>query len=153
MGGRKRLRITLNGNGLQPWDPFCVSEPATREISTDFLWIHVGSEPQIVRVKSYVLPDKASFSTTEAFNAAAGPNKWNRHQGFYVYRADRLIQWGGWSRLRTLDEHIKLARIAIDFKPALDPAFHINISKAVVVIPTEMREELSTIASRTVSAA
>lgn len=65
-----------------------------------------------------------------------------------MYRANRLIQWGGWSRVRTVDEHTKLARIAIDFAPDLDSAFGINISKAIVNLPSDLKEDLEPITAQ-----
>ena len=44
--------------------------------------------------------------------------------------------------MRTLDEHTKLARISIDFFPDLDLFFGINITKAQVNLPQELRELL-----------
>ena len=40
-----------------------------------------------------------------------------------------MVQSGGWSTLRTLDEHIKLARVAVSFDPRLDDAFRVNVAK------------------------
>jgi hypothetical protein len=58
-----------------------------------------------------------------------------------------MIQAGGWSRLRTSDEHTKLARISIDFPPSSDDIFELNVSKTQVRIPRHLRPELGTIAS------
>ena len=102
----------------------------------------------IVHVSPYVLPDKSEFSDTAAWTRASGPLKWNRQQGMYVYRANRLIQWGGWSRIRTIDEHTKLARVALDFSPSLDAAFGINISKAIVKLPVDLREDIEPVVSQ-----
>ena len=104
----------------------------------------------IVHVRPYVLPDKSEFSDSAAWQRASGPLKWNRQQGLYIYRANRLIQWGGWSRLRTIDEHSKLARMAVDFTPSLDAAFGINISKAIVKLPADLHEELEPVVSQVV---
>jgi hypothetical protein len=53
-----------------------------------------------------------------------------------------MIQSGGWSNLRTIDEHLKLARVAISFKPELDEAFKINVAKMRVQLPQNLREEI-----------
>ena len=44
--------------------------------------------------------------------------------------------------MRTIDEHTKLARVAVDFTPVLDSAFGINISKAIVKIPNDLRDKI-----------
>jgi hypothetical protein len=58
-----------------------------------------------------------------------------------------MIQSGGWNRLRTPDEHTKLARIAIEFDSVLDAMFELNVSKTQVRIPAALRPELGAIAS------
>jgi hypothetical protein len=88
------------------------------------------------------LPHQEEFSSPEAFRRASGPLNWNQQQGFYIYRADRLIQSGGWCRLRTADEHTKLARVALSFLPALDEAFRINVAKMRVQLPPQIREQV-----------
>ena len=51
-----------------------------------------------------------------------------------------MIQSGGWSGLRALDEHRKLARIAISFPPKLDDEFKINVAKMRVSLPAALRD-------------
>jgi DNA mismatch repair enzyme (predicted ATPase) len=150
--GRK-LRIFVNEAEIEPWDPFCRNEPATIALPVRDLPIISDGGKGIVHVSPFVLPDKSEFSDTSAWKRAGGPLRWNRQQGLYIYRANRLIQWGGWNRLRTIDEHTKLARIAVDFSPVLDAAFGINISKAVVNLPAVLREQLSPVVDHVVQAA
>jgi hypothetical protein len=102
---------------------------------------HEGTLGEIL-IEPFVVPHQAEFSSPEAHAAAAGPLRWNRQQGFYIYRADRMIQGGGWSNLRTLDEHTKLARVALSFDPRLDDAFRINVAKMRVQLPRQLREQI-----------
>jgi hypothetical protein len=83
----------------------------------------------------------------------SGPNNWNRQQGFYIYRANRLIQSGGWSNMRTADEHTKLARIALLFSPELDAAFGINVAKMRVALPPELSDRIEVPLNRAVKCA
>ncbi|MGC7880329.1 ATP-binding protein [Desulforudis sp. 1031] len=147
------LNIFINGNPVKPWDPFARSEPATQSLGSQKLFLRGAGRTLSVTVRSYVLPSEAQFSSARAREAASGPKKWNRQQGFYIYRADRMIQSGGWNRLRTLDEHTKLARIAIDFSPMADAAFRINVAKMSVQLPDEIRNSLAAIASAVVARA
>ena len=96
----------------------------------------------LARFQPYVLPPREQFSSEDAFHRYAGPRKWNAQQGFYIYRANRMIQSGGWCRMRALDEHVKLARASIDFYPGLDAAFEIDVAKVRAVLPAELRERL-----------
>jgi hypothetical protein len=144
----QRLQITVNGSKVQPWDPYCHQEPKTEEMPTRDLAVSGDNGSGIVRVQPYVLPRQNEFSSEAEWRRASGPANWNRQQGFYIYRAHRMIQSGGWNRMRTADEHTKLARISIDFFPDLDSVFEINITKAHVSLPNELRDQLEPVVSQ-----
>ncbi len=141
---RPPLRITINGKSkVEPWDPFCRSEPKTdQSIPAKDLKVAGDGGIGFVRVNSYVLPAQRDFSSDAAWHRASGPMQWNRQQGLYIYRANRMIQSGGWNRIRAQDEHTKLARMSLDFFPNLDSVFGINIAKAYVNLPQDLREQL-----------
>lgn len=139
---KKQLKISINGTAIRPWDPFAREEKATLKLPKHQFKVTGDDGPGLVAYAPYVLPSQEGFSTRKAFDRYAGPEKWNYQQGFYVYRADRMIQSGGWSRIRTSDEHTKLARVALDFWPDLDSAFDLNVAKAKVILPADLREKL-----------
>jgi hypothetical protein len=138
----KRLAIYINENKVTHWDPFVADEPRRKALEPISLRVEGHGGRSDVFFEPYVLPAQSMFSTPEAHKRASGPNQWNRQQGFYIYRADRLIQSGGWSNIRTLDEHLKLSRIAVDFSPRLDEEFKINIPKMKVAFPAEIRAQV-----------
>lgn len=144
---RRSLNIHINGRPIMPWDPFARHESDTRALSEQKLALIDDNAAHPVAVRAYVLPAEARFSTPTAHRTAAGPQRWNRQQGFYFYRNDRMIQGGGWNRLRTSDEHTKLARISVDFLTSADQLFELNVSKTQVRVPPGLRAELATIAS------
>jgi hypothetical protein len=137
-----RLRIWINENEIQPWDPFCESEPRSKKWISERLSVDEEEASGEIKIEAYILPHQTDFSSPAAHKKAAGPNGWNQQQGFYFYRAGRMIQSGGWSRLRAPDEHTKLARVAISFTPRLDAAFKVNVAKMRVQIPGSVRDEL-----------
>ncbi len=139
---KPRVRICLNSNPLVPWDPFCRTEKGTQRLDRCSIPVEFNDVQGSVVFDPFILPHQQRFSSAEAHEKASGPNKWNRQQGFYIYRADRLIQSGGWSDLRTLDEHTKLARVALRFDPKLDDAFNINVSKMRVQLPASIHASL-----------
>jgi hypothetical protein len=145
--GRHRIAITMNGGWVEPWDPFARSEQHSRRLRRQWLPLRLGERAHRVGVQPYILPTQIQFSTPEAHARAAGPRRWNRQQGLYIYRRDRLIQSGGWSRMRTTDEHTKLARIAVNIPSEADAAFRTNVSKMTVTLPAELRPALRAIAS------
>lgn len=140
--GRRKLRISLNGNVVEAWDPFCRAEPHTKKITPIPIKVEHEGVTGYVILEPYILPNQSSFSSVEAFRLASGPANWNQQQGFYIYRSDRLIQSGGWNRLRTADEHTKLARIAVRFSPQLDEAFKVNVAKMRVSLPPQARDQI-----------
>jgi hypothetical protein len=143
MGSRSRkVSITLNGAPIEAWDPFARGEPSTQALDPQHFPVQISGNSGTVRYQPYILPPEKKFSSKEAHERCSGPNRWNNQQGFYIYRADRMIQSGGWCRMRTPDEHTKLARVALDFNPDLDEAFEISVNKTRVKLSTELRELL-----------
>lgn len=138
----KSLKILLNGNEVNPWDPFCRTEQHTKQLQSFSIPIEHNGTIGTVMFEPHILPHQEDFSSQQAFRNAGGPNSWNQQQGFYIYRSGRMIQSGGWSRLTASDEHMKLARIAVSFLPALDEAFKINVAKMRVQLPTQIRDDV-----------
>ena len=95
-----------------------------------------------VALQRFILPARDQFSSAGQFEKMSGPLNWNRQQGLYIYRAGRLVQWGGWNGIRGIDEHTKLARAALDFDTELDSVFNINVAKMRVTIPPQIRQML-----------
>lgn len=135
----RELVITVNGEKLAPWNPFAPLEDERIEMQPLSFEVASGRGFSRIHLRRYVLPSKGRFSSVTEFERMSGPLKWNRQQGLYVYRADRLIQHGGWSGIRAVDEHTKLARAALDFQTDLDDLFQINVAKMRVSMPPEVR--------------
>jgi len=136
------LTIMVNGEKLRPWSPFAPDEPARLELPPLEFEVVAGREAGAVRLDRYVLPSRDRFRDPEGFDRLSGPLKWNRQQGLYVYRAGRLVQWGGWAGIRAIDEHTKLARAALSFDTDLDSAFNIDVAKMRITIPPQLRQML-----------
>jgi hypothetical protein len=152
--GRAHLELTLNGARVEPWDPFARDEHHTQVLPSQVLSYDDSDGRTIsIDVQPCVLPAQHLFSSPDAHKRVGGPKRWNRHQGFYVYRRERLIQAGGWCRLRTLDEHAKLARIAVDLPLGDEERFAVDVAKMRVSIPEELRPALKAVASGAVAVA
>ncbi len=139
MKGPGRIRFTINGGELRPWDPFLEEHEATQ---------HPDSHPLALRgetipVDCFVLPHHSKL-TAEEHAAAAGPQGWLAHQGFYIYRNRRLLVAGDWLDLGVRkEEHYKLARIRVDLPNTLDDLWHIDVRKSTAKVPVGVRRELS----------
>lgn len=152
--GRRRLEMTLNGERVEAWDPFSRNEEATRALPVQAMAYEESEDREItVEVRPFVLPAQHLYSSADAHKRAGGPNRWNRHQGLYIYRRERLIQAGGWNRLRTLDEHAKLARIAVDLPVGEEDRFAVDVAKMRVTIPEDLRPGMKALVAATVAVA
>ncbi|TDH45798.1 ATP-binding protein [Mycobacterium eburneum] len=137
-----RITIRVNGDKVHAWDPFVRYEPGTQQLATQQFELENATGVGVVELRRYILPGKKSFSSLDAFEKSAGPLNWNRQQGLYVYRENRLVQWGSWGGTRGIDEHTKLARASLDFTSELDEAFNINVAKMRVAIPAQLKQML-----------
>jgi hypothetical protein len=134
-----RVTIAVNGTKVHPWNPFAPDEEHRLVLPEQHFEVTVGDSHGQVILRRYVLPPRESFSSRSEFERLSGPLKWNRQQGFYIYRSNRLIQSGGWCGIRAADEHTKFARAALDFGTELDEIFRINVPKMRVSVPTQVR--------------
>lgn len=118
---RPPLKIRLNGNVVHPWNPFAPDEQNTQRLKPRDFDVASSGVAGVVTFEPFILPTQARFSSEAAFKRLAGPKSWNQQQGFYIYRANRMIQSGGWSYMHAPDEHSKYARIALNFFPSSMP--------------------------------
>lgn len=137
-----RINLRVNGEKVRPWDPFVRREPGTQQLPAQNFELENATGVGVVELRRYILPDKKSFSSLDAFEGAAGPLNWNRQQGLYIYRENRLVQWGSWGGTRGIDEHTKLARASLDFTYDLDEVFNINVAKMRVSVPAQLKQML-----------
>lgn len=140
------LTIVVNGRELEPWDPFLTDKDRYGAASQVVLDEPIGKG--LVKVLAYVLPHHNRLSTM-VFDEASGVRGWNAHQGFYIYRNQRLLVPGDWLGMFRRDEHHKLARIMVDLPNTLDSDWQIDIRKSVARPPTLLRAELKRIAAYT----
>jgi hypothetical protein len=132
--------ITLGSTPLPAWDPFL------RRQSTKLPTERFNLLNQLIEIIPYVLPHHGSLTDAE-HDAAGGPNGWNAHQGFYLYRCKRLIVPGSWLNLNLRkEEHFKLARIQVDLPNSLDAEWQLNVTKSHVAAPAALRDEFARVA-------
>jgi hypothetical protein len=63
-------------------------------------------------------------------------------EGIYLYREDRLIYYGGWSRLQSRQQYLKLARLMINIENKHDGLFQINVAKSSMQIPKQYMPQI-----------
>jgi len=130
ISGNPKVNIFLNGEPIEPWDPFYVGKSEV-----------VTIENHPVNITGYVLPHTKDLGS-ETFNRLKGPKGWNAQQGFYLYRNKRLIISGEWFDLFQQEEHYKLARISIDIDNSEDTEEWGIDFKKTKVIPSEKYKNL-----------
>lgn len=131
----KRIKIYFQDNEIKPWNPFLPNESATQSFSEE--QIHNGQ----VIIKGFVLPHKSKIDEA-TYKEAEGTKGWNEHQGFYIYRNERLLLAGDWLGLFRKEEHYKLIRIQIDLPNSLDAEWQIDIKKSVARPPLIYKEQI-----------
>ncbi|MBW7570505.1 ATP-binding protein [Succinivibrio faecicola] len=134
------LRIYVNDNLLEAWDPFVLDNSATQELPSEELW---DSEYNTcATIQPYVLPHKTKFISESAYEEAAGYRGWNLNQGIYLYRNRRLIISGTWFNLVKKEPAFNLARIKIDINSESDEYWKIDIKKSRASLPSAYRDRL-----------
>lgn len=146
-GPRPKLRLSINGRIIEPWDPFMSgrsweSPPAKR-----------ATDGGVIAVRCHVLPHKDRLSPDE-FQRNAGPAGWAAQQGFYVYRNQRLLVAGGWlglgqGRAWNREEAFRLARIQLDIPNTADASWKIDIRKSTARPPVALQPWLNKLAEDT----
>ena len=147
MNGRNSVSFwiidsTGNPQKVKPWDPFVTDHSSTQELASERL----GTNEVPITVTPYVLPHHSRLSAEE-HKDAGGAAGWNAHQGFYVYRNNRLLLAGDWLGLGyKKEEHYKLARIGIDLPNTVDDEWEIDVRKSMARPPLKFRTDLQRIA-------
>lgn len=144
---RKILKIFCFSDALKPFNPFLPEY-------SNFVETIREEERAGVKVVSYVMPNKSYIRTQDELRRASNGKGWVNMQGFYIYRADRLLLNAGWMGLKKNGVTMKrepeydLARIAIylDNNRDNDILWSIDVKKSHAIIPATYRNWLSSIA-------
>ena len=127
------LHIRINNTLVNPFNPFPTEnsslrslEPMQKEFGKDF-----------VRIQGFVLPNT---SIKDDSNTWTPQNKSLMDmEGLYIYRADRLILFGGWNGLIKKMPRLQLGRLKIDIGNKVDHLFHLNVAKSQINIPHDLK--------------
>jgi hypothetical protein len=133
----RRLTIHLNGQKIDPWDPFYRDHEATQELEPEPLEI----AGRTIDIQPFILPHYSKLMANQ-YDRLGGEEGFLRNQGFYVYRNHRLIISGTWFRLIKHGELSQLARVRVDIPNALDHIWKITIDKSDAQLPAALRARL-----------
>ena len=136
------VEIVLNSVPVEAWDPFCLDEPQTDPLTNvpNKVRLPTGEEVPI-ELKAYAIPRADGFSSKEAREKARISTD---TLGFYIYRENRLIHYGGWLGMFKVEPHDSLLRVEFSFDNRLDDYFNIDIKKSRVLLAQELYDYIKT---------
>lgn len=146
------LRIRINNAQVEGFNPFPVEEKDFRQIEPK----QSQFKSDVIKIEGYVLPSRSIEESRQ------GLSKWTTRyrglmdmEGLYIYRADRIILFGGWNGLIKKAPRLQLARLKVEVGNKVDHLLHLNVAKSQISIPHELRpafekyiDELKTEAER-----
>ncbi|MBX3007642.1 MAG: ATP-binding protein [Melioribacteraceae bacterium] len=136
----KRLELLINDNPVKPFNPFNSEHPATQCLAEEKIKLF-DSE---VTVVPFILPHHSKISQQE-YEQYSTEEGYTKSQGFYLYRANRLLIYGTWWGMhKAVDAH-KLVRVKIDIPNSNDHLWGIDIKKSAAVPVNEIRNDLKRI--------
>lgn len=132
-----RVKLDLNGTPIEAFDPFNANHPSTQRHDIDTIPVNGMS----VTITPYTLPHHRNVSPKD-WERSAGPEGYLRNQGFYLYRAKRLVLHGTWFGLARQQVLTQLSRIQIDIPNGMDSLWALDIKKASARPPEIVRARL-----------
>ena len=140
---RHALKIVVDGHKLRPTDPFLSGHPKTRHYDPEY-----PPHDRSLSVQPYILPRVDDLDNERERDEAAGPLGWEAHQGFFVYRNDRLLQPGGWLNLFRASPAYNRVRLRLDLSTSTDDAWQVDVLKCRATAPVDVRGFLRNLADR-----
>ena len=136
--------MTMNGMKVNPFDPFLLDAGSQRMLGDPMTY-----DDNRVRIQGFTLPYEPKLTAEERQNWRS--KGWRDAQGFYIYRANRLLTAGGWMGMfgnTSMGESTKHARVRVEIVNSCDSDWKIDILKTEATPPDELREGLKTIAKQ-----
>lgn len=117
------VKIFIRDRKIKAWNPFFENHNGVQTFPAQPFEDHL-------RIKGYVLPHRNKL-TPDEYEEGKGPkDSWTFQQGFYVYRANRMLVSGDWLGMFKKEHHYDLCRIAIDISNQHDADWQIDIKKS-----------------------
>lgn len=136
--------ITVNRRPVLAWNPLVPFSNRPELVQFG----EVRNAPGL-RVEYAVLPPDAQLLPGERAQATSGGRRLTDMQGFYVYRANRLVCFASWLNLPgagggrwNRESSTQLARIAVDLSNASDEEWSLDVRKSRVSPPERLRSVL-----------
>ena len=132
------LTIKINGDALKPLDPFLSGK--SNKTPQQKILIKEGSN-ECILLEGYTLPALNKLSQTQKSDIEL-KNDLNQAQGFYIYRGNRLIKYGGWLGLKKYQALTNLSRVKVDVPNSIDEEWNTDIKKTSMDPPPRVMNSL-----------
>lgn len=136
----RNVRIFLNGELLQAWDPFAKTFAGDPVKLREFKFQDPDGTVHSATFKAFILPRKDEVEDLAAWKEARISLE---RQGIYLYREDRLIDGPSWLGTGSAETHMNNLRIELSFDAQLDSVFGVGIKKSGVHIDAALVEQLA----------
>lgn len=143
------VEIWINEEPVRPWDPFAqkFQDYEVRELQQTLM--SPGRDK--IDVRAYLLPREDEWGFDDDYSLAI--RKASELQGFYLYRANRVIMEPTWLGMIKQEPHSNLARVRIDLNPSWDDVLHVDFKKSTVQFSDSQKDELRSVMTRIVKMA
>lgn len=140
----KNLLIVVNGDELKPLDPFLKGKSVEHPLQK--VPIEENSK-EYIELQGYTLPALNKLSQTQQDEVRLNDDL-NQAQGFYIYRGNRLIKYGGWLGLKKYQALTNLSRVRVDVPNSLDAEWNTDIKKTTMDPPPRVMLQLRKLLNR-----
>ncbi|GAA6172025.1 ATP-binding protein [Colwellia sp. KU-HH00111] len=132
----RKLQIRINNQLLTPFNPFPIKENDFR--SLEFRKRKFGDDS--IKIEGFILPSRSIKEAKQGLSIwTTKKRSLMDMEGIYIYRADRLILFGGWNGLIKKAPRLQLARLQVEIGNNADHLLHLNVAKSQVIIPHELK--------------
>jgi len=137
------LSMSVNSDKLKAFNPFNPNHNATQEKQSETIEIFNSK----IKITPFILPhhSKVSQQEWEQYSTEVG---YIKSQGFYLYRAKRLLIYGTWWGMHKATDAHKLVRIKIDIPNNQDKYWGIDIKKSHAKPRADIKQRLKVIINK-----
>lgn len=128
------LQIRINNNLIEAFNPFPTTIPDFRPI--EYKQKHFSTDT--IKIEGFVLPSRSIDESQSISKWTTKNRSLMDMEGIYIYRADRLIHFGGWNGLIKKAPRLQLARLRVDIGNRVDHLLHLNVAKSQIEIPHDL---------------
>lgn len=129
------LRIRINNSLISSFNPFPTGEKDFRPIE----YKQKSFSTDTIKIEGFVLPSRSIDESQKGLTNWTTKNRGLMDmEGIYIYRADRIILFGGWNGLIKKAPRLQLARLRVEVGNSVDHLLHLNVAKSQVVIPHDL---------------